>query len=403
MQPIKKMDLDDMLNRTVRPIGLALALVVPAAMADAAPYRIPAVLPLTGSGAFIGQAEQATLEMIEKVVNGTGGIQGQPVEFQFYDDQTSPQTGVQLLNDIQQRRPQVMFGSALVAVCSAMSPLLANGPVDYCLSPAIHPQPGSYVFSSSESTSDLYAIAVRFFRLKGWPRIATIATTDASGQDGERGIAAAMERPENHDVTLVAQARFNPSDVSIAAQIAGIAAAKPDAILLLASGTSAATVFKGLIQAGLDLPVASATSNATHPQMSGYKAFLPKELYFPTGQWPREASGFTFAPKVAAARTRFYQAFDEAKIKPDTGSTLAWDPAWIVIDALKALGPGAQAGQIRDYIQHISDYGGINGIYDFTKVPQRGLGEGDIIIMRWLPDKDDWGIVTEAGGRPLPK
>jgi branched-chain amino acid transport system substrate-binding protein len=135
--------------------------------------------------------------------------------------------------------------------------------------------------------------------------------------------------------------------------------------------------------------------------MSGYKAFLPKELYFATGQWPRVANGFMFSPKVGAARDRFYKAFDEAKIKPDTGSTLAWDPAWIVVDALKALGPGAKAGQIRDYIQHISDYGGINGIYDFTKFPQRGLGEDDIIIMRWLPDKDDWGIVTQAGGAPL--
>jgi branched-chain amino acid transport system substrate-binding protein len=395
--------LEEMPKRTARHVFIALALTLPAALARAESYRIPTVLPLTGSGAFIGQAEQATLDMVKKMVNGTGGIEGQPVEFQYYDDQTNPQTGVQLLTDIQQGKPQIILGSSLVAVCSAMSPLLANGPVDYCLSPAIHPQPGSYVFSSSESTTDLYAIAIRFFRLKGWPRIATIATTDATGQDSEKGVAAAMARPENHDVSLVAQVRFNPTDVSIAAQIAGIAAAKPDAILLMASGTPAATVFKGLVQAGLDLPVASATSNATHPQMSAYKAFLPKELYFPTGQWPRFAGGFAFSPKVAAARARFYQAFDEAKIKPDTGSTLAWDPAWIVLDALKALGTGAQASQIRDYIQHISDYGGINGTYDFARVPQRGLGEEDVIVMRWLPDKDDWGIVTEAGGRPLTK
>jgi branched-chain amino acid transport system substrate-binding protein len=391
----------EMLNIILRGASVALVLTIPAAVASADPYRIPTVLPLTGSGAFIGQAEQATLEMVKRTVNGTGGVQGQPVEFQYYDDQTSPQIGVQLLNEIQQGKPQVILGSSLVAVCSAMSPLLANGPIDYCFSPAIHPQSGSYVFSSSESTTDLYAINVRYFRLKGWRRIATIATTDASGQDAENGVAAALKLPEDRDVTLVARARFNPSDVSIAAQMAGIVAAKPDAIMLLASGTPAATVFKGLVEAGLDLPVAASTSNATHPQMSGYKAFLPKQLYFATGQWAREASGFTFSPKVEAARERFYKAFDEAKVKPDTGSTLAWDPAWIVLDALKAVGTSAQADQIRDYIQHISDYGGVNGIYDFTKVPQRGLGEDDIVIMRWLPDKDEWEIVSEAGGRPL--
>src|ERR1700683_3350037 len=108
-----------MVTPTVRSMCLALSLFATTAVANAEPYRIPTILPITGAGAFIGEAEKATLEMIEKVVNSTGGIKGQPIAFQFYDDQTNPQTGVQLLNDIQQGKPQVMFGSALVAVCSA--------------------------------------------------------------------------------------------------------------------------------------------------------------------------------------------------------------------------------------------------------------------------------------------
>jgi ABC-type branched-subunit amino acid transport system substrate-binding protein len=65
-----------------------------------------------------------------------------------------------------------------------------------------------------------------------------------------------MERLENHDATLTAQLRFNPTDVSITAQMAGIAAAKPDAIIVLASGTSAATVF-----------TAASTASTTSPRL----------------------------------------------------------------------------------------------------------------------------------------
>ena len=41
-----------------------------------------------------------------------------------------------------------IIGSAIVAMCNAMAPLMQNGPVMYCFSPGIHPAKGSYVFSS---------------------------------------------------------------------------------------------------------------------------------------------------------------------------------------------------------------------------------------------------------------
>ena len=58
------------------------------------------------------------------------------------DDQSNPANDVQLANDLIAKHVAVIMGSALVANCNAMVPLVKNGPVLYCLSPALHPDPG---------------------------------------------------------------------------------------------------------------------------------------------------------------------------------------------------------------------------------------------------------------------
>src|SRR5579872_7515638 len=133
-------------------------------LAAAEPFTIPVVLPLTGNAAFLGQGEKQSLEIQEKSVNQSGGINGTPVHYAFYDDQSSPQVAVQLANQIATQHPSAIIGSAIVAMCNAMAPLLANGPVMYCLSPGIHPAAGAPVFTAFVSTYDLAVGLVRYYR-----------------------------------------------------------------------------------------------------------------------------------------------------------------------------------------------------------------------------------------------
>ena len=88
-------------------------------------------------------------------------------------------------------------------MCNAMAPLMRNGPVQYCLSPGIHPPAGSYTLTASVSTFDLANALIRYFRMQGWTRIALMTSTDASGQDAERGLNQIIALAENKDVTVV--------------------------------------------------------------------------------------------------------------------------------------------------------------------------------------------------------
>jgi len=174
-------------------------------------YNINVVLPLTGSAAFVGQGQKDSLSALEDQINGTGGVSRDKLNFTFQDDQTQPQLAVQLASQILGSQPAVVMGSSLVAMCLAMAPLMANGPLHYCLSPGIHPKAGTYVFSTSCSSTDQIAAVVRYYRMMGWTKVATLMTTDASGQDGDRSVAEVLGYDENKGkVNLVIQEHFNP-------------------------------------------------------------------------------------------------------------------------------------------------------------------------------------------------
>jgi branched-chain amino acid transport system substrate-binding protein len=381
----------------------ALALVAAALPARAADtYDINVVMPLTGGGSFLANAERQSLQLAETLANRTGGIHGKPLRFLFHDDQSSPQISVQLASAIIAEKPAVMLGSSLVAMCRAIGPLMQGGPVAYCFSPGIHPSKGSYQFTSSVSTLDLANALIRYFRLRGWTKLALMTSTDASGQDAEHGINDVLALPENREMKLVERAHFNTTDVSVTAQIENVKAANPQAFIAWSTGTPIATIFRAVRQAELAVPVATTDGNMTRAQMAQYAAFLPDELYFPASQWVvGEDARLALDPAVAARQKDFYAAFKEAAIEPDVASELAWDPANILIDALRKLPEGATAAQVRDHLQQLKGLAGVNGIYDFARVPQRGLDVENAVVTRWDANAKRWVVVSRPTGVPL--
>ncbi|HTP84462.1 MAG TPA: ABC transporter substrate-binding protein [Alphaproteobacteria bacterium] len=380
--------------------ALATGVWKPAAHA-ADPYKVNVVLPLTGLAAFVGQGQKDTLTALAEYVNKNGGLHGQPLEFVFHDDQTSPQVAVQLTNSALSSHPSVVMGSSLVGMCLAMAPLMKNGPVHYCLSPAIHPAPGGYTFSSSASSIDQIAAVVRYYRMKGWTKIATLETTDASGQDGDKSIDTVLAYPENKGVQKVVVEHFNPTDVSVAAQIEKIKASGAQAMIAWTTGAPAATVFKGRVQAGLDIPVAPTSGNQVFTAMQQWKSFLPKQLVLASALFPEHDGVLKLDPRIEKAQQDMYAILKEHKLKADNMVGTSWDAGLIVVAGLRKLGTKATAVQLRDYIANLTDFAGVDGIYDFKKYPERGLGPDASTVTTYDANKDAWVWLSRPGGAPL--
>lgn len=379
-------------------LALLAGAALPAQAAEPAkPITIPVVLPLTGHASFLGKEQKIALDIGRKLL----AEQGQPFKLVYHDDATNSQVAVQLVSQLQGEGVRVMMGPSLRAGCAAVGPLIKSSMLDYCFSPTMHAKPGSFIFAASVDTYEIDQAIVTYARLRGWKRVALITSNDATGIDALRAFKEIFAEPENKGVILVANETFDPSDVSVNAQLVRIAAAKPDVVFAWSTGAAMATVFRGIVQSGITLPVASSWGNMTYAEMKAWKAFLPKELYFPTTPWPEHSRALALEPGVEAALKHLRSAFAAAGEKPDAGAVTCWDALFIIAQAYRTLGPKASPEQLRSYIAHLKGFAGINGMYNFVKYPQRGLGIENTVVTKWMPARGTWKIVSKPTGIPL--
>jgi branched-chain amino acid transport system substrate-binding protein len=382
-------------------MSVAIAIAGPAVVATAAdPLEIPVILSMTGAGTFIGQEQWQAIGIAETTINKSGGINGRPVKFVMKDDQSNPQNDIQLTQALISAKAQIVIGPTTTASCNAIMPLVVqNGPVMYCLTAGARPEPRGFVFSTLTSTPDLIAVAIRYFRDRGFKKMAYIITTDASGQDAEQGILSAAALPENKTVELVAREHFAPADISISAQLSKIKAAEPEVVLTWASGTAGGTVLRGLHDAGITLPTLLSPANMTGPFTKQFGPSMSDTMFLPGMAYYGGTSSVD--AKTRNAMNVMTAAYRGTGASVDQVAISAWDPTMFVVDTLRKVGVDAPSTKIRDAMISAKGWVGVNGPYDFGAYAQRGIGQSAIVMVRWDAAKNDFVPSSRLGGAPL--
>jgi branched-chain amino acid transport system substrate-binding protein len=375
----------------------------PPGTSKGSPYTIHAIVSVTGSASFLGGEEKAALLALATHVNATGGIDGHPLSFAISDNQSTAATSVSLASPLVSQAPVLIVGSLTTTDRPVDDLTTSSGPVIYDLSPGDHPKPGSFVYSSSNSTTNQTEAFVNFAKAKGWTRIAAITSTDTSGQDGWANIAKAVAA-SNGAVSIINHQTFGPTDVSVVTQLSKIKASNPQALFIWTTGTPLSTVLKGMQQLSLDsLPTMTTNGNASYKEMQSLANELPTQLYFPGAPFMIGTQHLTGQTKTQV------QAFDSAmkaagQPVPDEGDALSWDPGLILVAALKKLGTGASATQIQHYISSLTGFAGINGTYNFTdkSIPDnRGLTIQSVYITQWSKAQNNWMQASGPAGQSL--
>lgn len=378
---------------------LSLTMLAPPARA-ADPYEINAILSLTGPASFIGRNQKQAIDAVANYVNGTGGIGGRQLSFVVADDQSKPDVAVQLAQALIAKHVPVILGPSLSATCRAVGPLLkADGPVLYCLTSFGHPAKGSFIFATLPSANAMEGAVLRYFRDRGWYRIASIVSTDSSGQEAEAALKAEAAKPGNRSLEIVASEHMATTDISAAAQIARIKAANAQALFAWATGTAIGTLLQAAQDAGLDIPTVTSGANLNPAFFKQYAALLPKNLYF--GGVPYYGGDSITDPATKAAIAAMTRALASEGVTPDQVKISGWDPALLIADALRKIGADASAPKLLGYLSSVHGWVGVNGPYDFRSVPQRGLGEGNVIVVRWDAVRNAVISVSKPGGAPL--
>jgi branched-chain amino acid transport system substrate-binding protein len=265
-----------------------------------------------------------------------------------------------------------------------------------CLNPSGHPAPGSYQFALYADSTQVMAAFLRYFRERGLTRIAVLDANEASGRDGDAAVGWAFRLPENKNLVMVAQEHFNPGDATVAAQLANIKAAGAQAIVAYSVGLPFGTVLRSMRDAGVDLPVATSGGNMTPEQMHQYAQFAPTDVLFGgTIAW---APGDIGPGPIRDVQTAYVAALRKNGLQPEAPYVTVWDPALLTVDALRKLGPDADAASIRAYIAGLHGWVATQGVFDFTGFPQHGVGVNSVLLMRWDKDTQTFVPASKRGG-----
>jgi branched-chain amino acid transport system substrate-binding protein len=229
--------------KTIRTLVAALATAFAAghALAD---ITIGVSLPLTGPTSALGIPCKNGIDLWPKT------IAGQKLNVIILDDATDPTMGVKHARRfITEDKVDLIVGSAATPIAAAMSDVAAEGrTVQLMLSPVNLPEgKGAWSFRMPQSTAVMAIPIVEHWKQTGVKSYGFLGYADAYGEAWLKDIVPAAEKA---GIKLIATERFARADTSVTGQALKLVAAKPDAILVVASGSGAAMPHKGLVERG---------------------------------------------------------------------------------------------------------------------------------------------------------
>ncbi len=359
---------------------------------SAEPYKIGAIVSLTGSYAGLGTPEQNAIKMELDRLNAAGGVNGHPVEVVFEDDATDPakaQAAVARL--IEQENVIAVIGATGTGQTMAL-----RDDIDRAGIPQVSMAGGSVVtaqfdplvFQTPWPNRIVVPFTLRAMSDRGIKKIAVISDTGGYGKDGHDII---VKDAPVAGITIVEDQTFNPGDTDMTAQLTIIKAAKPDAVLMWNAGKEAAIVAKNMKQLGMDVPLVGSPGNGRREFIDG-AGDAAEGFQFAAGRIlaPDAYGKDTPAYKVA---TTFIADYSKAYgTPPDIFAGHAYDAFLIVTDALKRVDGDVTPASLRDAIEKTDGLVGVGGTFVYTPEDHNGLTDAELVFYRidnktWVLDK----------------
>jgi branched-chain amino acid transport system substrate-binding protein len=203
---------------------------------------------------------------------------------------------------------------------------------------------------------------------------------------GESWLAEIKRSGKTAGIEVVAEEKYNRNDPSVTGQILKLVAAKPDAVLIGASGTPAATPEKELVARGYRGRIYQ-THGVANPD---FLRVLGKEgngTILPTGPMLvyEQLPDSNPVKKSASEYVRLYEA------KYGTRATFgghAWD-AYLLLshavpEALRKGKPGSREfrAALRDALEGVKDLPGAHGVFGMSANDHNGLDNRARVMVR---------------------
>ena len=367
-----------------------------AASASKSPVIFAAMGPNSGSEYNPGpQSTKNQYEALAAAWNSVGGIDGHPIDLNFYDTESSAAVAVQIVPKVEASGAKAFFSCCFAAESEAADAKTSTeGPITFNADPNIPMPSGSYLFDATMPATEGLAATEKFIGLKGWKKVALLTDT-TPGEDTARDSLTSAAAANGYTVTT--DQIFDVSATSLATQISQIAATKPDAIVLWSVGPQIATAFSAIAASSLaGTPVLLADGDLNLAILKKTASTLPANTYAPGAYYLVAQSGGVPADE-SAVLTYFLKAQGFTGTTNDNVASYIVDSFNVAVAAIAHLGVNATNQQILNYVQTLSGFQGINGAYHFSPSNHTGLSGLTMGMVKIAPSTLDLTPVANAG------
>ncbi|WP_019586235.1 ABC transporter substrate-binding protein [Deinococcus apachensis] len=361
----------------MRPARLLLTALLASSSLALADVRVGVVVSSTGPAASLGIPEKNTVALLPQTIGG------QKVVYTILDDASDTTAAVTAARKlIQDNKVDLIIGTTTTPASLAMIDVVSEAKVPMISLAAseaiIKPVDArrAWVFKTPQTDAIMAAAIAQNMQQNKIKTVGYIGFNDAYG---EGWLSELQKNAAARGIKVVATERYGRSDTSVTGQILKILAARPDAVLIGASGVPAVLPQKTLKDRGYTGKIyqTHGVANADFLRVGGKDvegAILPAGPVLVADQLPA-------TNPMRAMGLRYTQAY-EAKYGQNSVSTFGahmWDAGLLMQKAipvaLKKAKPGTAEfrSALRDALEGTKNVIGAHGIFNLSAQDHLGL------------------------------
>jgi branched-chain amino acid transport system substrate-binding protein len=372
-------------------VALGLLLLSNGAARAAEAYKIGGIFPLTGALSWLGEYKKKGAELKVELINKAGGVNGRQLELISYDDQSSPETASRVAQRLVSKDGVIaMIGTASVPVSGAVGSIAAKSKIPAIIGSGyeVNAQNEPFLFNSAHKTDFAVARPFQYFQSQS---IKNVALLMPIGPLGELGSTLARKYAPQYGITIVGEEKFDIKAADLTTQLAKLRSLNPQAVFSFCTGEPAALVARSMNQMGMNIPVLVSHGNA-NPGFLKFVASLTLPILVPAGRAaaPGEIADSDPCKKVVMD---FSSAHQQKYGEPaNYYSAEMVDAVDLIATGLKKTGSDDPV-KLRDAIEQIKGFVGMQGIYNFSPSDHHGTVLSDMMVLTVKDGK--WAVLLK--------
>ncbi|MEF2277181.1 ABC transporter substrate-binding protein [Deinococcus sp. YIM 134068] len=378
-----------------RPTRLLLTALLASSSLALADVRVGVVVSSTGPAASLGIPEKNTVALLPQTIGG------QKVIYTVLDDASDTTAAVTATRKlIQDSRVDLIIGTTTTPASLAMIDVVSEAKVPMISLAAseaiIKPVDArrSWVFKTPQTDALMAAAIAQHMQQNKVKTVGYIGFNDAYG---EGWLSELQKNAAARGIRVVAVERYGRSDTSVTGQILKVLAARPDAVLVGASGVPAVLPQKTLKDRGFTGKIyqTHGVANADFLRVGGRDvegAILPAGPVLVASQLPDTNP----SKKVGLAYVNLY----ESRYGQNSVSTFGahmWDAGLLLQKAIPAALKKAKPGTaefrsaVRDALEGTRNVIGAHGIFNLSAQDHLGLDARSRVMVQVVDG--DWKLI----------